>query len=168
MVGPLAKLMKVPDPIRKWNILQTSDIPSKLPNITELDVYGPLAAVAVYEETLAIPFDSVVNRPYGYAHTGWYFRRRTTDSKRFNIYPATNGEYQTPYMGLEERMKVLEDSSAELRELLLAEFLEVHESQTNVRNDGGANMGWAKVSDKVTEGEDQQLRAIRVENLLKG
>ncbi|KAJ3279690.1 hypothetical protein HK104_001235 [Borealophlyctis nickersoniae] len=196
LVGPLAKYIKEPVPIRRWILKQRTNLPGKVADGNELIVDGPTSPVTVLEETLTVSVDSVINsilspfgvvaaivafffgsgryKPYGYAHANWYFRRRTADRKRFNIHPTPNGEYQTPDKGLEERMKVLEDrinasedrihATEELRELLLAEFLEVHESQINVRNDGGGNMGWAKVSDKVTEGEDQQLRAVRVED----
>ncbi|KAJ3282801.1 hypothetical protein HK104_010714 [Borealophlyctis nickersoniae] len=188
MVGPLAKLMTVPDPSHKWIMRErsrTSNFIDVNTNSNYLLVDGPMSPITVYEETLTIPFDSVVNsilspaalifaivafffgsgryKPYGYAHKKWYFRRRTgygAERRRFNIYPATDGEHQTANEVLGDRLK----ASEELRELLLAEFLEVHESQTNVRNDGGANMGWAKVSDKVTEGEDLQLRDVRVED----
>ncbi|KAJ3264888.1 hypothetical protein HK104_006382, partial [Borealophlyctis nickersoniae] len=56
MVGPLAKLMKVPDPTRKWIIREESTVSS--PGQAGLLLTGPLPAVTVYEETLTIPIDS--------------------------------------------------------------------------------------------------------------
>ncbi|KAJ3290550.1 hypothetical protein HK104_006687 [Borealophlyctis nickersoniae] len=173
MFGPLAKLMKVPDPSRKWIIKQNANVPAPSGNGNLLLLQGPVSPVTVYEETLTIPFNNVVNsilspaavvlaivavlfgrgryRPYGYAHTWWYFRRQAkhgADSERFKIYPTTNVEYPTHNAGLDERVKGLEDrmkACEELRELLIAEFVDVHRLQANVGNDGKEKTGYSSV-----------------------
>ncbi|KAJ3278460.1 hypothetical protein HK104_002317 [Borealophlyctis nickersoniae] len=187
LVGPLAKLIKGPDPTRKWVIKQKTQLPGAVVNGNALEVEGPLEAITIYDEELTKELESVVNsflspfgvavgivallfgggrhKPYGWAHTFWYFRRPAShggiEHKRFKIYPTTNGEYVTPHESLEERIRACE----EMREMLLNEFIEVHESQTDVGNDGGPTMGWAKVADQpMTQVDDQQLRVVRVEN----
>ncbi|KAJ3278278.1 hypothetical protein HK104_002505 [Borealophlyctis nickersoniae] len=181
LVGPLEKLLKVPDRTWKWTIRRNYERP-KLPPLgssgsSDLSFNGRASAVTVYEDTLTIPFNSVVNRSHPFACRGGprnrYILPAQAATNRTDT--LTRGftfvDKQRP-IGSEDRMKVLEDrikACEELRELLLSEYIKVHKSRANVGNDGGAKMGYKSVEEAqmldhgVTQGgddEDQRSSAV--------